>query len=100
MAADRGALSSLKIAEPVLSTLTPATARDNATLSALRHASWLMTEAITKRFSSDAALNDLRHEALNKLSKVAGSLDAGTLTQDMIERARQAVASLLAQYPP
>ncbi len=82
-----------------MSTLTPATARDDALAFDLRYASRLMTAAMAESASSEAALNVLRADALNALHAVAVSLDRRMLSQNMIETARQAVASLLDQLP-
>jgi len=54
-----------------LSTLTPATARDDATAFDLRYASRLMADAAAEGFTSEAALNSLRADAAIKLNAVA-----------------------------
>ncbi len=78
---------------------TPTTPRDDAIAFALRYAARLMADARARGASSEAALNVLRADALNALDAVAVSLDRRTLTQAMIETARQAVAALLDEYP-
>jgi len=75
--------------------LTPAAVRDDATAFDLRYASRLMADAAAKGFTSEAALNSLRADAVIKLNAVAGSLDTRTLTRDRIDMARQAVALVL-----
>ncbi len=65
----------------------------------MRYASRLMAAAMAKGVASEEAPNALRAEALNALDAVAVSLDRRTLTQGMIETARQAAASLLDHYP-
>jgi len=82
-----------------LSTLTPATARDDAIAFDLRYASRHLAGAQAKSVSREAALNVLRAAALNALSAVAVSLDRRTLTRDRIDMARQAVAAVLDQLP-
>ncbi len=84
-------------AQPTLSTLTPATPRDDAIAFDLRYASRLMTEAMAKGGAGEEAINRLRADALNALDAVAISLDRRTLTQEMIETARQSVAAVLDQ---
>jgi hypothetical protein len=85
-------------ARDVLGKLTPSTARTDEIASTLRHAARLATTAVARNFSSDAArgLNNTRDDASTALGVVAGSLDARTLTQDMIDKAKHAVAALLA----
>jgi hypothetical protein len=85
--------------QAALGTLTPATARDDATAFDLRYAARFMTEAMANRYSGERHLNALRASGSNALSAVAVSLDRRTLTQNMIETARQAVAALLDQAP-
>ena len=80
-------------AQTILGTLTPTTARTDEISFALRYASRLAASA--QGFSSDAALNNLRSEAVIALNTVAGSLDTRTLTQDMVDHAKRTVASLL-----
>ncbi len=75
--------------QDTLSTLTPATPRDDAIAFDLRYASRLMTAAMAKGVASEEAHNVLRADALNSLHAVAVSLDRRTLTQGMIETARQ-----------
>jgi hypothetical protein len=65
---------------------------------ALRYAARLVTADMAQGFSSDAAPNDLRSDAATALNAVAGSLDAGTLTRDVTNNARRAVAGLLAGF--
>jgi hypothetical protein len=86
----------LEKAQAVLSTLAPTTARTDAITSPLQEASRLVSVASAQGFSSDAALNNLRGEASIALSGVAGSLGGPNLTQDLIDRAKRAVAALLA----
>jgi hypothetical protein len=88
----------LQRAQDALSTLTPTTPRDDAIAFDLRHASRVMSAAAMGA-SNEGALNSLRADALNALSAVTVSLDRRTLTQDMIETARQAVALVLDQLP-
>jgi adenylate/guanylate cyclase family protein len=60
-----------------------------------------MNQPETRKPADEArqALNVLRASASNALSAVAASLDRGTLAQDMIEAARQAVAAVINQCP-
>jgi hypothetical protein len=58
-----------------------------------------MADAWAKGIAGEEALNVLRAAALNALSAVSVSLDRRTLTQEMIEAARQAVAAVLDQLP-
>jgi hypothetical protein len=78
--------------QAALSTLTPATARDDATAFDLRYAARLVAEAVAKKVASEAPLNGLRVEALNALDAIAVALDRRTLTQNTIETARRIVA--------
>jgi hypothetical protein len=86
-------------AQATLSTLTPATPRDDAIAFDLRCASRLMTTAAMGA-SNEGALNSLRADALNALNAVTVSLDRRTLTPEMIVTARQAVEAVLEQLPP
>ena len=83
-------------AQGVLRGLVPTTTPSNDEIRFLREASKLVTAAIAQGFSSDAALNDLRSGAATSLSAVAASLGARTLTRDVLNNARRAVAALLA----
>lgn len=85
-------------ARDALSGLAPTTPHNEEIAFALRYASRLVTAGMAPGFSSDAALNDLRSDAATALSAVAGSLDARTLTRDVIYNARRAVAGLLAGF--
>jgi hypothetical protein len=94
MSADEERKAATK-AQATLSTLSPSTARTEEIAFNLRYASRLATAASAQGFSSDAVLNSLRGDASIALNAVAGSLDARTLTQDMIDKARGAVAPWL-----
>lgn len=59
-------------------------------------ASWHLADAQPKGIAGEEALNVLRADALKALDAVAVSLDRRTLTQEMIEAARAAVAAVLA----
>jgi len=83
-----------------LSTLTPAAPRDDAIAFDLRYASRHLAGAQAKSVTIEAALNVLRAVALNALGAVAVSLDRRTLTQEMIDTARLAVAAVLDQIQP
>ena len=85
-------------ARATLSALTPSTARTDEIAFNLRYASRLVTAASAQGFSSDAALNNLRGDASIAFNAVAGSLDTRTLIQDKIDKARGAVAALLAGF--
>ncbi len=87
----------LERAQVALSTLAPATPRDDALAFDLRYAVRHLAGAQAKSVSSEAALNVLRAAALNALSAVSVSLDRRTLTRGMIEAARKAVAAVLEQ---
>jgi len=80
-----------------LSRLTPAAVRDDATAFDLRYASCLIADAAAKGFTSEAALNSLRADAVIKPNAVFVSLDRRTLTQEMIDTARLVVAAVLDQ---
>jgi len=86
-------------AQATLATLTPTTPRDDAIAFDLRYASRLMADDAARMggFAGEATLNDLREDAAIKLNSVAVSLDRRTLTQDMIDKAREAVAAVLDQ---
>jgi len=56
-----------------------------------------LSDAWAKGIAGEEALNALRAAALNALGAVAVSLDRRTLTQPMIETARQAVAAVLSR---
>ncbi len=83
-------------AQAALSTLTPATALNGALANDLRQATQLMGKAAEKSFSSQAALNNLRGEASLALNEVLGT---PMRTQELIERARRALAAVLDQLP-
>jgi len=85
-------------AQGVLRGLVPATTPRNDEIRFLREASKLVTAAMAQGFSSDAALNHLRSDAATSLSAVAASLGARTLTRDVLNNARRAVAALLAGF--
>ena len=85
-------------AQGVLRGLVPTTTPSNDEIKFLREATKLVIDAIAQGFSSDAALNDLRSGAATSLSAVAASLGAGTLTRDVLNNARRAVARLLAGF--
>jgi len=85
-------------AQSVLSGLAPTSPRNDEIAFALRYAARLVTAGMAQGFSSDAALNDLRSDAATALNAVAGSLDARTLSRDVINNARRAVAGLLAGF--
>jgi hypothetical protein len=82
-------------AKAVLSTLTPATPRTDALVHSLRTAASAATNASNKTLSSASALNNARGEAATALNGAAGLLHRGELTEEMIARARAAVAAWL-----
>jgi hypothetical protein len=86
-------------ARETLSTLTPTTARTDAIVQDLRYASGLMARAASKGSSSEMALNDLRGDASTALNAVTSALDRRTLTKEVIDKARQAIALVLDQLP-
>jgi len=101
MTTDDGERKAIEEARSALSTLTPSrlsTLHDDAIAFAVRHAYRLMDNAVARRFSRDAKLNDLRHEASVALKAVAEAYDRRTLTQDLITKARDAVAAVLAGF--
>ncbi len=83
-------------AQAALNTLTSSGERNGEVISALREATRLVTTAMARSFSGDAALNALRGDAANALSAEAGSLDAGAPTAETIAAAKSAIADLLA----
>jgi len=85
-------------AQGVLSGLAPTTPSNDEIAFALRYTSRLVTAGMTQGFSSEAALSDLRSDAATALNAVAGSLDSGTLTRELINNARRAVAGLLGGF--
>jgi hypothetical protein len=85
----------LQKAQATLSTLAPGAARTDAIAFALQYAARVTTSASAQGFSSDAPLNNMRGEAAIALNGMAGSLGGPNLTQDLIDRAKQAVADLL-----
>jgi hypothetical protein len=84
----------LERAQATLSTLTPTTPRDDAIAFDLHYAWRHLADAWAKGIGGEE-----RAAALNALSAVSISLDRRTLTQEMIEAARQAVAAVLDQLP-
>jgi tetrahydromethanopterin S-methyltransferase subunit F len=86
-------------ARETLSALTPTTARTDAIVQDLRYASGLMARAASKGFSSEMTLNNLRGDASTALNAVTGAFDRRTITKEVIDRARQAIALVLDQLP-
>ena len=84
-------------AQAVLSSLVPSSPRTNAQLDKLREAADIANAAIMQNnFSSQTDLNAKRGEAATALRGVSGSLASGRpLTQDLLSRARIAVAAWL-----
>jgi hypothetical protein len=82
-------------AQEVIAELVPGSKRTDHIAFRLRHAAALATEAIKKGFSSDAALNNVRGEAVIALNGTIGLVERQALTQEMIDRARDAVAAWL-----
>jgi len=83
-----------KGAETVLRSLALSPAATQAQIDTLRTAAAIATKASARSFSSHRNLNALRGEAATLLYGVGGSLANGPpLTQEMISRARNAVAA-------
>lgn len=78
-----------KKAQEVLSSLTRSTPRTDKIISVLGHAGTIATEGSLKDLSSEAALQYVR--AATALRAVCGQLDRHALTQEMIDRVKQAV---------
>jgi len=78
-----------KEAQEIVSSLTRSTPRTDKIIFALRHAAGVATEGSLKDLSSEAALHYVR--AATALGAVCGQLDRLSLTQEMIDRAKQAV---------
>jgi hypothetical protein len=82
-----------KDAEAVVRSLTPSTPRTRAQIDTLRKAAHFATTAILQNnFSSQKALNNTRGETATALR---GLLANGSLTQESISRARNAVEAWL-----
>lgn len=79
----------------VIHSLTPTTPRTDAIIFSLRYAAGLARDASQPGFPRDAALNRLRGEAAMALNGVCALLEKRTLTLEMIDRARNAVAAWL-----
>ena len=80
--------------EAVVSSLARTTPRTDALVMRLRNAANAATRAI-KNLSSESALDAARGEAATALNGAAGLLHKQTLTQEMIDRAKSAVATWL-----
>jgi hypothetical protein len=82
-----------KETQTVISSLTPSTPRTRAQIDTLRKAADFATKAILQNnFSSQKALNTTRGETATALR---GLLANGSLTQESISRARNAVEAWL-----
>ncbi len=78
----------------VISSLTPATPGDEASLAILRCANQVATD-ITQRRSSEMALNNARDNVGIALSPLCALMAHGHVTQEKINRARDAVGAWL-----
>ena len=82
-------------ARAILIKLTPTTGDSGLIKSALRYVSRLLADASAQGSSSDATLNNLRGNVSIALNHVVGSLESGTLQQNIIDKATNAVDALL-----
>jgi hypothetical protein len=78
-----------KKAQEILSSLTPSTPRTDKIMFALGRAAGIATDGSMKDLSSEAVLHYVR--AATALRAVCGQLDRQSLTQKMVDRAKQAV---------
>jgi len=79
-------------AQEILSSLTPSTPRTDRIIFALRHAAGIATEG-SVNVSREAMVNYTR--AATALRAVCLQLDQRALTQEMLDRAKQAVGAWL-----
>jgi hypothetical protein len=81
-------------AQEVLSSLTPSTTRTDKVIFALSHAAGIATEG-SIGLSGETAMNYVR--AATALRAVCFQLEKQYLTQEMIDRARQAVEAWVSE---
>jgi hypothetical protein len=85
-----------KEAEAVLSSLAPSAPCGDKEIETMRGAADIATKAI-ENFSSHESLDAARAEAATALRGVSGLPDGRKPTQDMIDRAKSAVAAWLSE---
>jgi hypothetical protein len=83
-------LAAAEEAKKVIDTLTVSSPDSPTTVETLRKAYDLARRATTPTLSSSGALNDARHEVVFALNDLIGSLQARSVTQEKIDRAKAA----------
>jgi len=81
-------LTDAKEAKKIIDTLEPISPDAPSIVETLRRADDQARRGLAQAFSSEVALNDVRNEVVLALNEIIGSLQARTLTEEKINKAK------------
>jgi hypothetical protein len=84
-------LAAAEEAKNLIETLVPISTEAPTIVETLRHAYDHARREVAQGFSSDVAINEVRNDVVLALNDVIGSIQARTLTQEKIDKAKSLV---------
>jgi hypothetical protein len=88
-------LAAAEEAEKLIDTLAPISPDTPTIVETLRRAYDQARRAVAPGFSSDTALNEVQNDTILALNEVIGSLQARTLAQEKIDKAKGLVGACI-----